>query len=76
MSILKIMEKVKTDILSEISTLTRVIEQDFPELLKYLDETRSTLSQGEEGSTIDMKSLENYRDSLKELIQRYDKKQK
>ena len=76
MSILKIMEKVKTDILSEISTLTRVIEQDFPELLKYLDETRSTLPQGEEGSTIDMKSLENYRDSLKELIQRYDKKQK
>lgn len=70
------MEKVKTDILSEISTLTRIIQSEYPELQKYLDESRSTLPQGDMDNALDMQSLQDYRDSLKELIQRYDKSNK
>ncbi|XMO87923.1 hypothetical protein AAFN75_06435 [Algibacter sp. AS12] len=67
------MKTENTNILSEISTLTRVIEEQYPELQKYLDEGRSTLPQGNVEASIDNKSLENYRDTLKELIQNYDK---
>lgn len=71
------MDKIKTDILSEISTLTRIIEDQYPELQKYLDEGRITLPQGGlDSGKMDSKTLENYRDSLKELIQRYNKQSK
>lgn len=71
------MEKIKTDILSEISSLTRVIEDQYPELQKYLDETRNTLPQGSfESDTIKKEDLEEHRDSLKELIQHYQEEQK
>ena len=76
MSNLRIMEKLKTNVLSEISALTLEIEQDYPELLKYLDETRSTLPHGNENNSMDMKSLEDYRETLKELIQSYGKNRK
>ena len=47
----------------------------YPELQKYLDETRSTLQErspndGELGA----KSLKDYRDTLKTLIDKYEKK--
>ncbi|MEP3837415.1 MAG: hypothetical protein ABJM36_07190 [Algibacter sp.] len=70
------MKPENTNILSEISILTRVIEEQFPELQKYLDEGRSTLPQGNLKGSIDNKALENYRDTLKDLIQNYDKNKK
>ena len=71
------MESVNTDILSEISTLTRIIEDKYPELQKYLDETRSTLPQGNFDSTdLQNRVFEDYRDNLKDLIQRYQQEKK
>jgi hypothetical protein len=71
------MESAKTDILSDISSLSRIIEDQYPELQKYLDETRSTLPQGDfDGKEIQKKIFEDYRDSLKDLIQRYQKGKK
>ena len=68
------MEAAKSDIVSEISTLIRIIEDQHPELQKYLDENRSTLPQGNlKGSKINEDELANYRDSLKALIQNYSK---
>ncbi|NNC49488.1 MAG: hypothetical protein HKO01_03025 [Flaviramulus sp.] len=68
------MKTEKTDILSEISTLTRVIEEQYPELQKYLDESRSTLPQeAVKSNTLEISMLTDYRDSLKALIQSYDK---
>lgn len=62
------------DILTEITRLTNEIENKYPELQKYLDETRATLPQGDfNDSELDVASLENYRDSLKEMIEKYEK---
>ena len=69
------MAHVKTDILSEISTLIRVIEDQHPELQKYLHESRSTLPQGNlNKGKMDDESLKEYRDYLKGLIQKHAKK--
>jgi uncharacterized protein YqiB (DUF1249 family) len=69
------MENTQTKILSEISTLTRLIEDNYSELQKYLDERRNTLPQvGLNKGELDVKALKNYRDSLKNLIEKYDKK--
>tara|TARA_R110002050_G_scaffold54303_4_gene122958 strand:+ start:51070 stop:51282 length:213 start_codon:yes stop_codon:yes gene_type:complete len=68
------METEKRNILSEISTLTRVIEEQYPELQKYLNESRSTIPQGDiKSSKIENETLSEYRNSLKELIQNYAK---
>tara|TARA_R110002049_G_scaffold292252_2_gene476635 strand:- start:18414 stop:18647 length:234 start_codon:yes stop_codon:yes gene_type:complete len=70
------MEADKKDIFSEISSLTRKIEEEYPELQKYLDETRETLKQGNfDNNKIEKKDLEDYRNSLKELIQRYQQEE-
>ena len=68
------MEATNTNILQEISNLTLTIEKDYPELQKYLDESRSSLPQGAfDNSKMDAEELINYRDSLKELIDNYNK---
>ncbi len=67
------MEAQKKDILTEISTLTRTIEDEYPELQKYLDESRGTLPQGEVSATLDQKELKDYRNTLKKLIEGYKK---
>ena len=68
------MKKTQQAILTEISTLRRTIEENYPELQKYLDETRETLPQGSIGGEIDVESLKNHRDSLKTLIEKYKEK--
>lgn len=61
-------------ILTEIATVTRTIEDNYPELQKYLDETRSTLPQGDNSeASINEKDLENYLNELKTLIKKYKK---
>ena len=60
------------DVLTKISILTTEIETKYPELQKYLDETRITLPQGDNSDAeIDSKSLENYMNELEELIKNY-----
>ena len=60
------------DILTEISNVTRDIEENYPELQKYLDETRSTLPQGNnESAVLNENELKNYLDGLKDMISKY-----
>ncbi|AEH00838.1 MULTISPECIES: hypothetical protein [unclassified Lacinutrix] len=66
------MDKEAQQILTEISQITRDIEENYPELQKYLKETRDTLPHGDE-ATLDKESLENYRNTLVELKERYKK---
>ena len=69
------MESKQRTILSDISNLTRLIEDKYPELQKYLDETRNTLPQTNfDDGALDFEALKNHRDSLKSLIENYDKK--
>ncbi|KJD36730.1 hypothetical protein PW52_03570 [Tamlana sedimentorum] len=67
------MKTANSEILTEIATLTRTIEDNYPELQKYLDESRSTLPKGNfNKGELDTEELENYRNSLKNLISKYN----
>ncbi|GAB4153744.1 MAG: hypothetical protein Tsb0033_00710 [Winogradskyella sp.] len=55
-------------ILTKISELTREIEEHYPELTKYLDETRSTLPNNPKEATLDNSDLQNYLEQLQSLI--------
>jgi len=59
-------------LLTEIATVTRDIEENYPELQQHLDETRSTLPQGSNDSgSIDEEDLNNYLNELKAIRDRY-----
>lgn len=59
-------------ILTEIATVTRDIEENYPELQKYLDETRSTLPEGSNDSaSLDEEDLNNYLNELKAIRDKY-----
>ena len=61
------------DLLTKISVKTREIEEDYPELQKYLDEQRITRPKDSSSNTIDKQSLEDYLNSLQSLIDNYEK---
>lgn len=66
------MEARITNVLSEIATLARIIEEQYPELQKYLDEERSTVPKGNiQNAEMEYEALEDYRDSLKEILEHY-----
>ncbi|MCK7589496.1 hypothetical protein M0G43_02810 [Subsaxibacter sp. CAU 1640] len=60
-------------ILAEISQITRDIEDNYPELQKYLDENPLTLSDDHNNSETSMNNedLKEYLESLKELVRKY-----
>ena len=62
--------KSAQELLTEISTLTRKIETEHPEVYKHLDEMPVTLP-STKNPNVDTKSLENYLQSLKDLIKKY-----
>tara|TARA_R110002012_G_scaffold309354_1_gene516305 strand:- start:598 stop:810 length:213 start_codon:yes stop_codon:yes gene_type:complete len=60
-------------ILAKISERTLEIRNKYPELQKYLDETRITLPQGNNNPLeMDTRSLESYLDELTLLIKNYE----
>ena len=61
-------------ILTKISTITREIEDHHPELIKYLDETRSTLPNNSGQATLDNKDLQNYLEQLQSLLENQSSK--
>lgn len=66
------MNSTDNKLLSEITSLTRKIEDNYPELQKYLDENRITISsQNLNTSRINTDELENYKNTLKTLIDKY-----
>ncbi len=67
--------KMSQSVLTEISQITRDIEENYPELQKYLDETEMTLPEGSnESADMNNKVLEEYRDSLKDMVKKYKNK--
>ncbi|WP_246035780.1 hypothetical protein [Winogradskyella algicola] len=63
----------KQKILTKIATLTREIEDHQPELIKYLDETRSTLPNNSGEATLNDSDLKNYLEQLESLIENHNK---
>ncbi|MBP93792.1 hypothetical protein SAMN04487989_101653 [Bizionia echini] len=58
------------DLLTEISTVTRDIETNYPEVYEHLDEIPMTIPD-QQNPDIDVKDLENYLESLKDIIKKY-----
>jgi len=59
-------------ILTEISQISREIEEKYPELQKYLEEIPETLSdENNEVGKMDEKTLKDYLESLKSIVKKY-----
>ncbi|WP_040252834.1 hypothetical protein [Psychroserpens mesophilus] len=59
-----------SQILTEISNITRDIQENYPELQKYLDETRSTLPKSYSDDSMNQ-DLQDYLTGLKEMVKKY-----
>ncbi|WP_372793973.1 hypothetical protein [Lutibacter sp.] len=57
-------------ILNEISQLIKTIETNYPELYQFLDENPTTIP-SEKNPTIDKKVLQEYLESLKQLLKHH-----
>ena len=57
-------------LLKDISQLIKTIETDYPELYQFLDENPSTIPT-EKDPTIDKKVLQEYLESLKQLLKHH-----
>jgi len=62
--------KIKQDWERNIIEITNIIQRDYPELVKYISEMRISNLQDQE---VNAHSLEEYYNSLKEIISRYGK---
>lgn len=66
--------KLSQNILAEIAQVTRDIEDNYPELQKYLDENPMTLPEGDNANVeVDNQAFREYLNSLKELVSKYNK---
>lgn len=66
--------ELSQELLAEITQVTRAIEDNYPELQKYLDENPMTLPEGDNSNVeMDNEALKEYLNSLKELVIKYDK---
>lgn len=70
------MDATVQKLLAMISKVVRTIEEDYPELQKYLDETRTTLPKDNEDLEIDKKDLQDYLNSLNAIVDEYKKTHK
>ncbi|RXJ52423.1 hypothetical protein [Gelidibacter gilvus] len=69
--------KLSQSILSEIMQVTRDIEENYPELEKYLDERPLTLpDENDPEAKVDNEALEKYLSSLKAMVKKYKKSTK
>lgn len=66
--------KLSQSILSEIMEITRDIEENYPELEKYLDERPLTLpNENDPEAKVDNEALKKYLSSLKAMVKKYKK---
>lgn len=63
------------DLLTEIARVTRDIETNYPEIYKYLDENPITIPNMEHPK-VNKTELEDYLESLKQLISKHQKASK
>ena len=64
---------IDPSILTEISRVTRDIEDNYPELYKYIDENPMTLPD-ESQPDVDNQAFKEYLESLKSMLAEYKKK--
>ena len=64
--------KMKQKLLAEISTLIRKIETEYPELYQHLYESPLTIP-GINQPNVDNEALENYLQTLKDMLKPYKK---
>ena len=64
--------KMKQKLLAEISTLIRKIETEYPELYQHLYESPLTIP-GINQANVDNEALENYLQTLKDMLKPYKK---
>ena len=57
-------------LLIEILNITLVIKTKYPELYQYLDETPNTIPSGD-NTKVDMIALENYLETLEDMLKSY-----
>lgn len=62
--------KTVKELLTEISTITRNIETNYPAIYEHLDEIPSTIP-SEKNPEINTKELEDYLESLNQIIKKY-----
>ncbi|MFA5417959.1 MAG: hypothetical protein WC341_05820 [Bacteroidales bacterium] len=62
--------KTEHELIIEINGLTLFIEEQFPELIKYLNEQPITIPNSEM-DTVGIESLIQYRDALQSMLNRY-----
>lgn len=62
-------------ILTEIADLTNMIERDYPEVYRYLDENPMTIPDIEKPN-MGRKVMQEYLDDLKQLVKQYSKTHK
>ncbi|WP_100610499.1 hypothetical protein [Confluentibacter lentus] len=67
------MDATTQKLLAKISELLSVVEKHYPELQKYLDETRTILPKGDKDLEIDKNDLEDYLNSLTSMVDEYKK---
>lgn len=66
--------KLSQNILAEIAQITRDIEENYPELQKYLDENPMTLPEADNADVeVDNQAFREYLNSLRELVNKYNK---
>lgn len=64
--------ELSQSILTEITQITRDIEDNYPELQKYLDEGPMTLpDENNPNAKIDDKTMKEYLNRLKEMVRKY-----
>lgn len=65
------MDKVEKELNKKIIEITNDIRQNYPELLKYLDEMPETIP-SEENPSVEHKDLSDYYKSLVDLVEEYN----
>lgn len=65
------MDKVEENLNKKIIEITNNIRQNYPELLKYLNEMPDTIP-SEEDPKINHKALSDYYESLVDVVKKYD----
>ncbi len=67
--------KTATELLTEISKVTRQIETNYPEVYEHLDEMPMTIPD-QNNPNISTKELEDYLESLNDIIEKYKEEHK
>lgn len=67
-------DEIETDLNARIMEITQEIRDNYPELIKYLDEMPVTIPD-EDDPEINVRNLQSYYDSLQSVVDKYAEEQ-